>query len=329
MGERGQAYRRPFVSALPFELLPDTATVGADGSLEIGGCSLVALAEEFGTPLFVYDEAHMRARCRHAVDAFGEGRVIYATKAFLCRAMARLAHEEGLLLDVASGGELHVALVRRRAGRRRARSTATTRASTSCAPRSPAGFATSWSTASTSSTGSTSSTARARRVPDVLLRVTPGVHAHTHHYVATGQDDSKFGFNLNNGDAARAVDRARDSASVNLVGLHCHVGSNVFAAGFFARAAEVMAGFAVPLDLPELVLGGGLGVAYVEGEHAPSLVEWADGRARRLPGRGRALRGERRAGPRHRRRGGRDRVRGRHDQVASPACAPTSPWTGG
>jgi diaminopimelate decarboxylase len=112
-------------------------------------------------------------------------------------------------------------------------------------------------------------------VPDVLLRVTPGVHAHTHHYIATGQDDSKFGFNLANGDAARAVERARRSPSVNLVGLHCHIGSNVFAAGFFARAAEVMAGFAVPLDLTELVLGGGLGIAYVEGEEAPTIAEWA------------------------------------------------------
>ena len=100
--------------------------------------------------------------------------------------------------------------------------------------------------------------------PDVLLRITPGVHAHTHEYIATGQDDSKFGFNLANGDAAAAVDRARRSSSVDLVGLHCHIGSNVFAAESFGRAAEVMAGFAAPLDLPELVLGGGLGVAYVE-----------------------------------------------------------------
>src|SRR5688572_20969461 len=101
MGEWGRAAYVPRVSALPFELLPDTAAVAADGSLEIGGCSVLALAGEHGTPLFIYDEAHMRARCREAVAAFGERRVIYATKAFLCRAMARLAHEEGLLFDVA------------------------------------------------------------------------------------------------------------------------------------------------------------------------------------------------------------------------------------
>ena len=111
-------------------------------------------------------------------------------------------------------------------------------------------------------------------VPDVLLRITPGVHAHTHEFIATGQDDSKFGFNLGNGDAMRAVERARSSSSVNLVGLHCHIGSNVFAASSFGKAAEVMANFAAPLELPELVLGGGLGVAYVESEEAPSITQW-------------------------------------------------------
>ena len=112
--------------------------------------------------------------------------------------------------------------------------------------------------------------------PKVLLRITPGVHAHTHEFIATGQDDSKFGFNLGNGDALRAVDRARRSTSVELVGVHCHIGSNVFEASSFAKAAEVMADFVVPLDLPELVLGGGLGVAYVETEEAPSIAQWGN-----------------------------------------------------
>ncbi len=262
------------MSALPPHLLPDTAAVASDGSLSIGGCSVADLAGEYGTPLFVYDEAHVRARCREAVAAFGERRVIYATKAFLCRAMARLVHDEGLLLDVASGGELHVAL-------------------SAGVPAAACTFHGNNKSIDELRTAITSGvrnvvvdsfdeldrldalhTAGAPR-PDVLARVTPGVHAHTHHYIATGQDDSKFGFNLANGDAAEAVERARRSASVNLVGLHCHIGSNVFAAGFFARAAEVMAGFAVPLDLPELILGGGLGVAYVEDEHAPSFAEWS------------------------------------------------------
>ena len=244
----------------------------------------------------------------------GPAACVYATKAFLCRAMARLAHEEGMLLDVASGGELHVALAAgvpagactlhgnnksldelrmaldagvrhdRRRQLRRARP-----------PRRAA---------------------RRRRCPcrDVLLRITPGVHAHTHEYIATGQDDSKFGFNLANGDAAAAVERAPRSPSVELVGLHCHIGSNVFAAESFARAAEVMAAFAAPLDLPELVLGGGLGVAYVEGEEAPTITEWAERVLDACRGLGVTVGGQRRARPGDRRRRGGHRLHGRHDQ---------------
>jgi diaminopimelate decarboxylase len=262
------------MAPIEFRLLPDSATVGPDGSLFVGGCSLVELAERFATPLFVYDCAHVRARCREAVAAFGPGRVIYATKAFLCRAIARLVHEEGLRFDVATGGELHVVL----------------------AAGVPAGACVFH--------GNNKSDAELREaiaagigrivvdsfdeldrldaihgdggaVPDVLLRVTPGVHAHTHTYIATGQNDSKFGFNLANGDAAEAARRAQRAASVNLVGFHSHIGSNVFAADSFAKAASVMGEFASVFALPELVLGGGLGVPYVAGESAPTMGEWA------------------------------------------------------
>ena len=97
------------MSSLPLHVLPETAVISSSGALSVGGCDLADLADEHGTPLFVYDEAQLRARCREAVAAFGDG-VAYATKAFLCRAMARLAHEEGMHLDVASGGELAVVL---------------------------------------------------------------------------------------------------------------------------------------------------------------------------------------------------------------------------
>jgi len=111
------------VTAIDLRLLPRTSSVSADGVLSVGGVPVPDLAHEFGTPLFVYDEQHLRDTCREAIDAFGGDNVIYATKAFLCTAMARLAHEEGLLLDVATGGELYVIA---------ACSTATTRAPTSC-----------------------------------------------------------------------------------------------------------------------------------------------------------------------------------------------------
>jgi diaminopimelate decarboxylase len=263
------------MTPLPRSLLPDTATVAPDGRLSIGGCRVDELAAEHDTPLFVYDEAHVRARCREAVDAFGPGRAIYATKAFLCRAMARIAYEEGMLLDVASGGELHVVLA---AGvpasactlHGNNKSSAELRTAIDVGVRNI--VVDSFDELDRLDALHTEGTGP---VPDVLLRITPGVHAHTHEYIATGQNDSKFGFNLANGDAAGAVERARRTAAVNLVGLHCHIGSNVFAAESFGRAAEVMADFARPFDLPQLVLGGGLGVAYIEGEDAPTITEWA------------------------------------------------------
>jgi diaminopimelate decarboxylase len=262
------------VNAIPRRLLSDNSTVGDDGALSVGGCAVSDLAAKYGTPVFVYDEDHLRGRCREAVDAFGHGQVIYATKAFLCRAMARLAYDEGMLLDVASGGELHVVL----------------------AAGVPADACTLHGNNKSLDELRHGIEAGVRHIvvdsfdeldrldllhaegvgpaAKVLLRITPGVHAHTHEFIATGQDDSKFGFNLNNGDALKAVDRARRSSSVDLVGVHCHIGSNVFEASSFAKAAEVMADFAVPLDLPELILGGGLGVAYVEGEEAPTISQW-------------------------------------------------------
>ena len=259
---------------LPLRLLPDTAEVGPDGWLRLGGCSLADLAERFGTPVFVYDETHLRNRCREAVTAFGTDRVIYATKAFLCGAMARLAHEEGLLLDVATGGELHVAL----------------------AAGVPADRCVSHGNNKDRRELRRALEAGVRHIvvdsfdemdrlealhreglpaPRVQIRVTPGVEAHTHEYIATGQDDSKFGFNLARGDALAAVRRAEASPAMTLVGLHCHIGSNVLAVSSFARAAEVMARFANPLDLPELTLGGGLGVAYLAEEEAPTITSWA------------------------------------------------------
>jgi diaminopimelate decarboxylase len=262
------------MAPIEFRLLPDSATVDPNGSLSIGGYSLLELAAQFGTPLFVYDVEHFRRRCREAVAAFGQGRVIYATKAFLCRAIARIVHEEGLLFDVASGGELHVVLS---AGL-------------------PAAACVMHGNNKSVDELRLAITTGVRRIvvdsfdeldrldllrgeglpnPDVLLRITPGVHAHTHTYIATGQNDSKFGFNLGNGDAERASRRAQQSSSVNLVGFHCHIGSNVFVAESFARAAAVMAEFAVAFALPELVLGGGLGVAYVTGESAPTTSDWA------------------------------------------------------
>lgn len=262
------------MSVLPRRLLPDTASVADDGWLSLGGCSIRDLAAEYGTPLFVYDEEHLRARCREAVAAFGHRNAVYASKAFMCKAMARLAHDEGMRLDVATSGELHTALA---AGVPAA----------DCVMHGNNKSVAELTMAITERVGHivVDSFDELDRLdalhrdgvgpaPHVLLRITPGVHAHTHEFISTGQDDSKFGFNLANGDAMRAVERARSSPSVELVGLHCHIGSNVFVASSFGKAVEVMATFAEPLGLPELVLGGGLGVAYVETEEAPTITQW-------------------------------------------------------
>jgi diaminopimelate decarboxylase len=108
-----------------------------------------------------------------------------------------------------------------------------------------------------------------------MVRVTPGVEAHTHEYVMTGQVDSKFGFGLASGDAALAVARIAGSPAFDLVGVHAHIGSQIFLLHSFEKAIEVLADFVAPLGLPELCLGGGLGVAYVDGEEAPTITEWA------------------------------------------------------
>jgi diaminopimelate decarboxylase len=252
------------VSALPRQLLPETAEIASDGRLSIGGCDVVELAERYGTPLFVYDEEHLRNRCREAVAAFGDG-VAYATKAFLCRAMAKLAHEEGMHLDVATAGELHVAL---QAGVPPERIVlhGNNKSDDELRMAREAGVGRIVVDSFDELDRLAAQHAEDGIIPSVLIRVTPGVEAHTHEFVRTGQVDSKFGFGLASGDAAHAVSRAGDSPAVQLIGLHVHIGSQVFHADFFHQAVELLAPMVSEFGLPEFSLGGGLGVAYNEGE---------------------------------------------------------------
>jgi len=261
---------------LPRHLLPDTAAVSAEGGCSIGGCDLLGLAAELGTPLFVYDEAHLRARCREAVAAWGDG-VAYATKAFLCVAMARLAFEEGMHLDVSTGGELHVALA---AGVPPDRLVLHGNNKSEAELRSALSLG-----VGRIVVDSFDEIDRLERLapatgarPRVLARLTPGIEAHTHEFVRTGQDDSKFGFTVRTGLAAEALARLHDldrRGVLELVGVHAHIGSNVFSLRSFEAAAEVLAAVAAPLGLPELVVGGGLGAPYVAGEEAPPIASWA------------------------------------------------------
>ena len=266
------------VATAPLEqrLLPRSATVDEKGHLHVGGIDLLELAEEFSTPLFVYDEQHLRQACREAVSAWGDG-VAYATKAFLCRAMARLAHEEGMHLDVASGGELHVALSAGVPPERlilHGNNKSVEELAAALALRVGRIVIDSFDEIARLGHLLESAPAGQER-PKVLVRVTPGVEAHTHEFVRTGQEDSKFGFSVSSGVAAEAVAALELMPGVELVGVHAHIGSQVFEASSFEQAAEVLGGFFAPLELAELVVGGGLGVPYVNGESAPTLAEWA------------------------------------------------------
>lgn len=262
------------MSSIPFSLLPDNAAVDTDGSLLVAGVRIGDLAAEFGTPLFVYDEGHLRSRAQAAVAGFPNG-AVYASKAFLCTAMARLVADEGMRIDVATGGELYVAL---HAG----------------VPADRLVLHGNNKSLSELEMALTSGVGRiaidsfeeleriehlvagGAKPPKVFIRVTPGVEAHTHEFVKTGQDDSKFGFTVSSGAAAAAIERARASRAMELRGIHAHIGSQVFRVDSFAESLEVLAESAAGLDLPEMVIGGGLGVAYVEGERAPSISAWAE-----------------------------------------------------
>lgn len=262
------------MTPIPRHLLPETAGVDESGHLIIGGVDTIELASTHGTPLVVYDEAHLRNRCREAVRAFGDG-ASYATKAFLCRAMARLAHQEGLSLDVATGGELHVA---RAAGvpaeRMIFHGNNKSRNELRIALQERVGLVVVDSLDEMDRIEELVATGL--EAPDVLVRITPGIEAYTHEFVRTGQDDSKFGFTVSSGAADVALARADGSGAMKLRGIHAHIGSQVFRVDSFAEVVGIMARFAGRHRFELVSIGGGLGVAYVEGESAPTITEYAE-----------------------------------------------------
>jgi diaminopimelate decarboxylase len=272
----------PRQGPLPTDLLPLTAKTGSEGRLQIGGVDVMELVEEVGTPVFVYDEEHLRRRCQEAREAFG-ARAAYASKAFLCKAMAALAYGEGLCIDVSTGGELAVALAAGVPGER-----LVLHGNNKSEAELEAAIAAGIGRIVVDSFDEIDRLARVLSRPDpaqggslkpppsVLVRVTPGIEAHTHEYVMTGQEDSKFGFGLASGAAAEAIERLRHPTScVRLVGIHAHIGSQIFALDSFQQALAVLGPFFTSQSLEELCIGGGLGVPYVAGEAAPSITEWA------------------------------------------------------
>lgn len=258
---------------IPAYLLPENATTVA-GRLLIGGVDLLDLAAEYGTPLFVYDEDHLRARCREAVTSFGDG-VAYATKAFLSQAMARLAWEEGMHLDVATGGELHVALAAGVPAERLVMH-GNNKSERELEMALDSGVGRIVLDSFEEIERIEALVATGRKPPRVLVRLNPGIDVHTHEYLQTGVPDSKFGFGVSTGDAHRAVEMVERSSAMRLVGVHAHIGSQVFVADSYRKAVGALAPFVDSHRLAEMSIGGGLGVAYVTGESAPTITAWAD-----------------------------------------------------
>jgi len=255
-------------------LFPVSYRVNAAGHMEVGGCDLVDLARRHGTPLYVYDEATVRQRASEYVAAMGgAGQVLYSAKAFASPQFLRVIADEGLGLDVVSAGELHLALK-------------------SGFPRERIHFL-----GNNKSVEDLEAAYRAgsiividgdhefellrRIVPDsarapVMLRLSPGVKPDTHDHISTGQLDSKFGFSIESGAARAAVEVAMQHPRLELVGLHSHIGSQIFALGAYEQAMDIMLGLLVELrdeigfEPRKLGAGGGLGIAYTQNDDPPT-----------------------------------------------------------
>lgn len=253
-------------------LLADSATLSST-DVSISGVSLRDLATTYGTPLFVYDEATLRSRCREAASVFDDG-VAFASKSFLCGAMARLAFEEGLCIDVATGGELDIVL---RAG------VPANRIIMHGNNKSPSELERAVAVGvhrlvvdNFDEIKQLRNLVSATSPLSCLVRVTPGVEAHTHEFVRTGQEDTKFGFSVATGDARRAITILQGIPGLTLHGVHAHIGSQIFEVAGFNETLKILADFTRDDGFDELCVGGGLGVAYVEGESAPTITEWGE-----------------------------------------------------
>ncbi|MBI4744172.1 MAG: diaminopimelate decarboxylase [Actinobacteria bacterium] len=266
-------------------MLPVTAKFNQNNHLEIGGCDVVELAKEFGTPLFIVDEETVRAQCRSYKDAFFSRspnvEIIYASKAFISLAICQIISQEGLSIDVSSGGELFVA------------------------------FSSGFEKKKIYLHGNNKSPdelsyaldndigrivvdshneidllekllKEKNKKADILLRITPGIKPSTHTYVQTGQIDSKFGFGLSDGTAEKAVEQILSINSINLCGFHIHIGSQIFVLHSYAKSIEIIMDFVRKVkdkfgyEANELNVGGGLGIKYEKTDEPSTIDEYAE-----------------------------------------------------
>ena len=262
-----------------------TMKINQKGHLEIGGCDTVELVQEFGTPLYVMDEALIRGVCReykrNFTEKYGNAEVIYASKAFLTTAMCRIIEEEDLGLDVVSDGELHTAII-------------------SGFPPERIYFHGNNKSIQELSMALEYNIGRIvvdnffemdnleilakerGKTPGILLRVSPGIEAHTHEYIKTGQIDSKFGFTVPNGQAFEAITSLARARNLVFKGLHCHIGSQIFEMDSYAHTVSTMIDFIkevkekTGLTVEELNIGGGFGIYYTDKDAPASISSYAE-----------------------------------------------------
>ncbi|MDI6689848.1 MAG: diaminopimelate decarboxylase [Actinomycetota bacterium] len=266
-------------------VLPITAKINERNHLEIGGCDTVELAQRFGTPLFVMDEETIRRKCREYLGAFTKRsenvEIIYAGKALLSLAMCQIIKEEGLSLDVSSGGELYIAIKAKFPPKKiYIHGNNKTPEELNLALDHDVGCIIVDSESELELLDEMA--VKKGKKPRIFLRITPGITVTTHSYIQTGQVDSKFGFGLVNGTALNAVKKALVMKSVNLTGLHTHIGSQIFALHSYAKAIELIMEFVKQVldetgfEVRELNAGGGLGIKYEATDEPSTIDEYAE-----------------------------------------------------
>ncbi len=254
----------------------DSLNVNERGHLTIGGADTVEIAEKYGTPVIVYSENGIRNNCRAFVGSIdkyygGKGRVLYAGKAFSCIEMCRIINDEKMGLDVVSGGELYTAV---KAGFPTEKIYFHGNNKTCAELKMALEYGVGRIIIDNPDELATLSALADEmgKTANVFMRIKPGIDAHTHSFIMTGQIDSKFGFALETGEAMECVKLCGKTKNINLVGLHCHIGSQIFDVDPFVRAAEVMMKFIADIKaetgitISELDLGGGFGIKYVDSD---------------------------------------------------------------
>lgn len=265
-------------------MISNCLSVNEKGHLSISGCDTVELAEQYGTPLYVMSEDEIRDVCRRYVSSFekyynGNGKPIYASKAFSCKEICRIVISEGLDLEVVSGGELYTAIKAGvPTGQIHFQGNNKTMAELDMAVENNVGDIVVDNISELHKLNKIA--ADKNKVVNISMRIKPGIDAHTHDFIRTGQIDSKFGIDLSSGEALEAVKLASQLENVSLSGLHCHIGSQIFDKEPFVHAAEVMLGFyaeikeKLGIEFEFLNLGGGFGIRYKEDDNASPYEEY-------------------------------------------------------